>query len=68
METVKDKILTTQEIKDRLRITHPMQLHRALMSMREFGAFKVPGLGWRIKESDFVRYILHCMELQKRRP
>ena len=67
METVTDRLLTSQDIKERLRITHPMRLHRALASMREFGAFKVPGLGWRIKESDYARYILHCKELQQRR-
>lgn len=64
---MKDNLLTTQEIKERLRITHPMQLHRVMAEMRRFGAFKVPGSGWRIKESDYARYILYRIELEKGR-
>ncbi|MCM1168731.1 MAG: hypothetical protein NC324_02220 [Bacteroides sp.] len=50
--------LTSKELKERLRITHPMQFQRVLPELRKFGAFKLPGNSWRMAEEDYARYIL----------
>lgn len=55
MET---QLLTAKEIKERLRISHPMQFQRLLPDLRKFGAFKLPGNSWRMSEEDYARYIL----------
>ena len=63
---MENRLLTAQELKERLRIKYPMQFHRLLPELRQFGAFKLPGSSWRMYENDYARFILTKQEQSKK--
>ncbi len=50
-----DKVLNLQEIKHRLGVKSYKGFYNRLQTLRNFGLYKSGG--WKIKESDMIRYI-----------
>lgn len=54
---IEKKLLTTKELKGFFGVTDSMQWHRLCAELQMFGAFRLPGSGYRMAEDDLERYL-----------
>lgn len=54
---MRKNLLTTNQLKEFFGVKGAMQWHRLCEELRVFGAFRVPGSGYRMTEEDLDRYL-----------
>lgn len=54
---MKKNLLTTNQLKEFFCVKGAMQWHRLCAELQMFGAFRLPGSGYRMAEDDLERYL-----------